>query len=206
MSLKIYGYALNRTFRALWMAEELKQTGVEYEHKAGFFIEGEERELLLTMNPMGQSPTIDDDGFYLAESMAINLYLSKKHGVLEPQTLQQEAKTLQWSFWVMTSVEMAALDYMKYKIGIMGVEPDAEKAAEIASGFDRGFKVIDGQLAQQEYLVCDEFTVADLNVASVLFWIKMAEVDLSPYPALNGWLNKCLGRPAVARARALGDS
>ena len=38
----------------------------------------------LKINPAGHIPAIDDDGFALSESMAINLYLAKKAGKLYP--------------------------------------------------------------------------------------------------------------------------
>ena len=43
------------------------------------------------------------------------------------------------------------------------------------------------------------FTVADLNVASVLSWVKMARIDLDAFPNLAEWLGRCLGRPALAK-------
>src|SRR4029434_9221555 len=62
------------------------------------------------INPAGRIPAIDDDGFRLAESMAINIYLAKKHGgELAPKSLEEEARMLQWSFWAMTEVEKSLL-------------------------------------------------------------------------------------------------
>jgi glutathione S-transferase len=51
------------------------------------------------------------------------------------------------------------------------------------------------------HLAGDGFTVADLNVAGVLMWGKIARLDLSAYPDLAKWLDRCLARPAYARLR-----
>ena len=79
MTLKIYGVARSRAFRTLWMAKEL---GLDYEHVKVDFATGETRTPAhLALNPNGQVPVIDDNGFVLWESMAINLNLAKKYGV-----------------------------------------------------------------------------------------------------------------------------
>ncbi|MGA8382902.1 MAG: glutathione S-transferase N-terminal domain-containing protein, partial [Stellaceae bacterium] len=70
MALKIYGVARSRAFRTLWMAAEL---GLDYEHIKLDFADGSTRRpAYLAINPNGHVPTIDDDGFTLWESMAIN--------------------------------------------------------------------------------------------------------------------------------------
>ena len=61
------------------------------------------------------------------------------------------------------------------------------------------FKVLDAAVATQPYLLGDEFTVADLNVAAVIS--RAIEMDLSAVPNLKAWLTRCLERPA-ARAGA----
>ena len=91
-------------------------------------------EALLTANPMAQVPVIDDDGFALPESMAINIYLAKKHGKLAPATLEDEAQTLRWCFWAMTAVEKTLLDVLLDSRGLMGREQN-EAAAK---GWHRG--------------------------------------------------------------------
>jgi glutathione S-transferase len=45
------------------------------------------------------------------------------------------------------------------------------------------------------------FTVADLNVASILVWGKMGRLDLSDHPDVARWLDSCLARPAYSRVR-----
>ena len=197
MSLVIYGPAQSRAMRTLWMAHEL---GLDHEQADAFGEDGP-TDALLAANPMGQVPVIDDDGFFLAESMAINIYLAKKHGALAPQSLEEEAQTLRWSFWAMTAVESTLLEALKKSRGLMGVAKDPDGAQADIASLERPFRVLDGALADREYLVGDAFSVADLNVASVLAWAAPAGVDFADSPNIAGWLSRCLGREAAARAR-----
>ena len=103
--LKIYGVPRSRTFRTLWMAKEL---GLDYENiPIDFANDGTRAPEYLRVNPNGHDPTIDDDGFILWESMAINLYLAKKYGRgdIYPILFEDEARAWQWSFWGMTEIE-----------------------------------------------------------------------------------------------------
>ena len=61
--------------------------------------------------------------------------------------------------------------------------------------------MLDGALAGRDYLLGSQFTVADLNVASVMGWAPMAKLDLSPAPNAAAWLARCSSRPALARAQ-----
>ena len=77
MTLRIYGAPRSRTFRVMWAAEEL---GLPYENIPVDFAEGSKQPAFLAINPNGRIPAIDDEGFVLFESLAINMYLAKKHG------------------------------------------------------------------------------------------------------------------------------
>jgi len=200
MTLKVYGQAQSRALRALWMAEEL---GEPFEHVPTRFADESKAPEYLRINPNGRIPAIDDDGFRLFESMAINLYLAKKHGgALAPRDLREDAIATQWSLWVMTEVEKTLLQALFHRTGLLGNEKSDTKAAAYLAELDRPFKVLDSALADKQYLLGDRFSVADLNVASVLLWARMARADLSAYPHLAAWLERATGRPALARANA----
>ena len=172
--LQIFGATRSRTMRALWLAEEL---GLDYEQR-----QKDESGLdYLAVNPAGKVPSIDDDGLVLWESMAINMYLVKKHGGdLAPQDLAEEAIILQWTFWAMTEVESTALTALFNRV----LRPEGERNAA---------------LADRQWLVADRFTVADLNVAAVLSWVKLARVDLGAFPNMANWMDRCLMRPVLVK-------
>lgn len=204
MALKIYGVARSRAFRTLWMAGEL---GLPYEHVKLDFADGSTRRPgYLAMNPNGHIPSIDDDGFRLWESMAINLYLAKKYGGgaggLYPQGLEDEARAWQWSFWGMTEVERPALTMLLNRIG-PEQSRDAAAAEEAERALAAPLKVLDAAVTATPCLLGASFTVADLNVASILAWARQARADLASFPKAEAWLKACHDRPAAQAARQL---
>jgi glutathione S-transferase len=201
--LKIYGVARSRAFRILWMAKEL---GLDYQHVKVDFASGEAREPgFLALNPNGQVPVIDDDGFILWESMAINLYLARKYGAggLYPTRLEDEARAWQWSFWGMTEVERPVLTAMMNRAVYPEEKRDKAAADAAEHALAQPLKVLDGDLGRSPNLLGESFTVADLNVASILAWARPAQIDMSAVPKVAEWLKNCAERPAARAARQM---
>lgn len=200
--LKIYGIPRSRAFRALWLAHEL---GLDYDNVM-VGTAGESREpAFLAINPNGHIPTIDDDGFILWESMAVNLYLAKKHGLgtLYPSTLEGEARAWQWSFWGITEIERGVLTAMFNRALLPEDKRDAAAADQAEKDLQQPLRVLDGAVTKTPYLIGNDFTVADLNVASILSWARPARIDMAPFPKLADWLGRCALRPAAKAARDL---
>ena len=199
--VRIYGIARTRAFRALWVANEL---GLDYEHLP---IEigdaGAGAPEFRRLNPNGRLPFIDDDGFVLFESLAITLYLAKKHafGTLYPGTLEGEAKAWQWSFWAIAEVDRGVNIWSLHAVRLPEAERDAARRNEALKVLAAPFKVLDAAVAKEPYLVGGDFTVADLNVAAVIS--RAIDMDLSAVPNLRAWLTRCLERPAARAALAL---
>jgi len=201
MALTVYGQSGSRAMRTLWMVEEL---GVAYEHVPTRFKDQAHESEFLAINPNGRVPAIDHDGLVVWESMAINLYLARAFpGELTPEGLAEETGALQWSFWVMTEVEKPLLYGLFHTLGMFGLEKSAAKAGNYLKELDRPFAVLEQHLADREHILGERFTVADLNVAGVLSFAELMDLDLSPWPRLAAWFRRCLDRPALARARAL---
>ncbi|HEY1475577.1 MAG TPA: glutathione S-transferase family protein [Pseudolabrys sp.] len=199
--LRIYGIARTRAFRALWIAKEL---GLDYEHLP---IEigdaGARSPQFLSLNPNGRLPFIDDGGFVLFESLAITLYLAKKHsnGKLYPGSLEGEAKAWQWTSWALSEVDRGVNIWSLHAVRLPPGDRDVAKRDEALKVLAPPFKVLDAALTKQPYLLGDDFTVADLNVAAVIS--RAIDMDLSAVPNLKAWLTRCLERPAARAALAL---
>ncbi len=61
--------------------------------------------------------------------------------------------------------------------------------------------MLDGALTERGYLLGEDFTVADLNVAAVIN--RAIDMDLKATPRLADWLHRCLDRPAARAATKL---
>src|SRR5262245_39410304 len=106
--IKLYGIRQSRAARSLWCLEEL---GVPYEHVPIHFATDAKKPEFKAINPNGKVPALVDGDVTLFESMAINLYLVKKYDKagLQPKSLEDEARAIQWSFWGMTEIEPSLL-------------------------------------------------------------------------------------------------
>jgi glutathione S-transferase len=203
MSLRIFGIARTRAFRAIWIAKEL---GLDYEHvPVEIGQAGARQSEYLAINPNGRLPAIDDNGFVLWESLAITLYLAKKHstGRLYPATLEGEAEAWKWSLWAVQEVDRGVNIWSLHAIRLPPEDRDADKRAEALKVIAAPFRVLDRALADRPYLLGRDFSVADLNVAAVIS--RAIEMDLSATPRLGAWLRRCLERPAALAARRLRE-
>jgi glutathione S-transferase len=199
--LRIFGIARTRAFRALWVAMEL---GLDFQHLP---IEigdaGAKSPEFLAINPNGRLPVIVEDGFVLFESLAITLYLAKKHGfgTLYPGKLEDEAKTWQWSFWAIAEVDRGVNIWSLHAVRLPPEERNAALRDEALKVIASPFRVLDAAVARQPYLIGDDFTVADLNVAAVIS--RAVDMDMSAVPHLKDWLTRCFDRPAARQALEL---
>ena len=107
--------------------------GLDYEHDPVEIGDaGARTPEFLAINPNGRLPVIVDDGFVLFESLAITLYLAKKHspGRLYPGTLEGEARAWQWSLWAVTEVDRGVNIWSLHAVRLPPAERDAAKRAE----------------------------------------------------------------------------
>jgi len=200
--IKLFGVPRSRAMRSLWMLEEL---GVPYENiKTDFATGGTRQADYLRINPNGHIPALQDGDVTLWESLAINLYLARKFDKgLWPKTIAGEGHTFKWSIWAMTEAEEPVLTTLLHRVFFPESQRDQAKADDAARRFETPLMVLDGELAGKTYLLGEQFTVADLNVASVLCWAPMAGLDLSKAAHVAAWMTRCTSRPAFAKVMSM---
>jgi len=200
----LYGISGSRAVRSLWMCEELAaEIGFEYDHVPTNSATETKNSTYLAINPNGRVPALVDGDLRLFESLAINLYLAKKHkSVLSPRDEHEEALATQWSIWALTEMEDALISIIARSPNIAKLPPDPELEAAALATLDRPLKVLDKHLLDHEFLVADRFMIADLNVAAQMALMPFGDFDLSPYPHVEAWAKKAWARPALAAAQA----
>jgi glutathione S-transferase len=197
--LKLYGNTRSRAMRCLWMLEEV---GEPYELiEKTLRAEDLQSAEYLRLNPNARVPTLVDGDLALWESMAINLYLAAKY----QGAMHCDARVLglaaQWSFWAMLEMDALLLELLEHRAMLPEFARDNSKAERCELLLRKPLGVLDGALKERAYLAGEAFTVADLNVASILAWGKMSRLNFSAHPALAKWLDGCLARPAYGRVR-----
>ena len=198
---KLHGTSRSRSARSLWALEEL---GVPYEHLPMPTTDAKSP-AHLKLNPNGHVPVLEDDGAVVWESMAINLYLADKYGrdSLFPSDPAGRAEAYKWSFFAMTEVEPHLVTILRNRV-MNAPENRDEKAAQAAvEALKSPLNALEESLKGKEYLLGKNFMIADLNVAAVMSWIPMMKLDLSAWPNVAAWLQKCLGREANKKVRGL---
>ena len=145
-------------------------------------------------------PVIDDDGFIVAESGAILVYLAEKAGKLIPPDFEGRMRVVQWCFAALNTVERPLLEI--HLIDKFGGEDTENRRAEMVKQAGRWLDGLERHLDGREWIACADFTVADILLATVLREIRKTDlIDL--HPRLKAYYARALARPAWQRTLSL---
>jgi glutathione S-transferase len=186
----------------------LEEIGIAYEHVPVRPYTESRAADYLRINPNGHIPALDDDGFILWESFAINLYLAERYAgaPMWPANVKDHARAYQWSLWAANEVEPRIVS-----IGRALSKKPRDEAA-VSTGLEQlaaAFGVLENQLDGRAYLLGEEFTVADVNLAATIREpgeqgvSGIAAIELAPFPSIARWLDCCGERSANRRVAAL---
>jgi glutathione S-transferase len=193
------GIGETKDLRAQWALEE---TGLPYrvhalDHTAGDL----DSEEYSRISPFHQVPVIDDDGFVVAESAAVVLYIAEKARRLIPADVHGRTRVVQWCFAAASTVAPTLQD-----LDLLGMcDPDkaAPKLHEMVHMIaGRWLGDVERRLDGREWIACDEFTVADIMMSSVLRGLRNNGM-MAPYPRMKAYYERCLARPAWQRTLGL---
>jgi glutathione S-transferase len=152
----------------------------------------------LAKNPNGRIPLLEfPDGRCLAESNAILFHLSEGTALL-PSEAFQRALVLQWLFFEQYSHEpnIATVRFWK-RHDMIGEDNRTLLALKVEQGH-AALAVMQRQLAQRDYFVADQFTIADIALYAYTHVAHEGGFDLAAYPAVQAWLTRCAARPGFA--------
>jgi glutathione S-transferase/GST-like protein len=166
----------------------------QHEQKAPWYLE---------INPNGRIPAIvdhDNDDFAVFESGAIMVYLAEKTGRLLPSDVKGRSLVLQWLMFQKGGVgPMMGQANVFFRYFPEKIQPAIDRyQAEVK----RLFGVLDGQLADHEYLAGD-YSIADIANFAWVTTHAWSGVEIEEFPHLRRWLQQLRARPAVQRGLAV---
>jgi GSH-dependent disulfide-bond oxidoreductase len=220
--LQLYSLATPNGVKVTVMLEELLAKGhVGAEYDAWLINIGEGDQFgsgFVGVNPNSKIPALmdhdTDPPTRVFESGAILLYLSEKFNELLPKDHRARTECLSWLFWQMGSAPYLGGGFGHlYAYAPVKIEYAIDR---FAMEVKRQLDVLDQRLAQNRYLVGEEYTIADIAVwpwygalASGTVYGAGEFLDVTSYKHVVRWTNEIAERPAVKRGRmvnrAFGD-
>lgn len=202
--ITLYGVLRSRASRNVWLAHE---AGLEFRHvpviqvyrQAGEGLHTRSPEFL-AVNPNAQVPTLVDGDLVLNESLAINLYLAKRHGgALGPADAAEDGLMTMWALWAATGVEPHSLQILYNRAGKPPTERDEALAVASVEALRAPVAVLNQALAATGFLVGGRFTVADINTAEIIRYALPAPELFEAAHHVRAWMTACHARPAFKR-------
>ncbi|WP_026972377.1 glutathione S-transferase family protein [Aliagarivorans marinus] len=156
------------------------------------------------INPNGKTPAIMDDGQRVFDSTAILMYLSEKSGKLggEPN---DRAELLSWMMFIASGLG----PFSGQSVHFLHKAPEEIPYAQnrYLRETQRHYEVLDAHLEGRDFIVGNEYTIADISAWG---WVDRSRFaldddELVPYPNVKRWFEQIDSRPAVAKAHSIGS-
>ncbi len=171
----------------------------------------------LAINPNGRVPVLVHEGTPIWESAAITMYLGEVFGVdagLYPAPGPARGEAMKWIVWSNVTLaeaggRLAALlppgsegAVQSNSVDWIPIEQRSASAADTAkSDLARCLTILDRTLGGRPFLV-GEYSLADTHLQGFVGWLGTMDVDMTPFPAVMAWLQRCGERPALATLAA----
>lgn len=200
--ITIYGSPRSSAGRCIWALEE---AGVDFTQKDVDMKNKEHKSQdFLKINPMGKVPAMVDGDITLFESMAINYYIADTYKKeLLGTTAFEKGLSQQWSFWATSELQPPIIEIFIQKVFMPEDKRDNSVIEKNIKKLPDLLAVLNNSLAERKYLSGNEFTIGDINTASVVTICPMIGINLEEYPNINSWLGTISDRPAYQKYQGL---
>ena len=212
--LQLYSLGTPNGVKVTVMLEELLalgHSGAEYDAWLIRINEGDQfGSDFVSINPNSKIPALLDrsgpEPVRVFESAAILMYLAEKFGALLPAGGQDRAACLSWLFWQMGSAPYLGGGFGHfYAYAPVKIEYAIDR---FAMETKRQLDVLERHLAQNEYMVGNQYSIADIAIwpwygalAKGLLYGAAEFLQVHEYTHVNRWADQVGARPAVKRGR-----
>jgi len=192
--VKVYGDILSGNCYKIALL--FSQLGIKHEWETILVVNGETRtDEFLAMNPAGQIPVVVlDNGEVLTQSNAILNYFADGTALM-PADLLNKARVQEWQFFEQYNHEPTiAVRRFIQKFLNMPQERQKEYDSKESAGY-RALEVMQKRLEKHDYLVADDYSVADISLFAYTHVADEGGFDLNRFPAIQRWLKRVQEQP-----------
>ena len=211
---QLYSLATPNGVKATIMFEELLEKGIkeaEYDAWLIQIMEGDQFSSgFVEVNPNSKIPALldrsEDPAVRVFESGSILFYLAEKFGAFLPTDRARRAETMNWLFWQMASAPILGGGFGHFYA--YAPEKYEYPINRYTMEVKRQLDVLDRQLADNQYVTGDEYTIADMAVwpwygslVKNTVYEAAEFLEAHTYTNVLRWTNELAKRPAVQRGR-----
>jgi glutathione S-transferase len=191
-----------RDLRVRWALEE---AGIPYKSRLLVAGEGDTPEYR-ALQPFGQVPIFEEEGFVLFESGAIVLHIGERSEALLPKDPKARARATQWLIAALNSIEPHVMNVVVLDLFYADQEWAKLRRPSAEAFLRHRLGSLSKALGDKAFLDGDRFTAGDLMMTTVLRILKHTDF-VSGDPRLSAYAERCTARPAFGRAldAQLGD-
>lgn len=204
--LRLYHCKGARSLRPLWMLEEL---GLDYDLTVLPFPPRVLQKDYLAINPLGTIPCFFDGDLRMTELPAICHYLAERYGAAQSKPdlhvrsdEPDYGRYLNWLYFSDATLTFPQTIVLRYT----RLEPEARRLPQAAADYRAWFygrlRAVDAAVKEQDYLVANRFTAADIAVGYALFLAGQVGIDQDFPPAVRAYLERLTAREAFKTANA----
>ncbi|OWU80655.1 glutathione S-transferase family protein [Phaeobacter sp. 22II1-1F12B] len=197
--LEVWGRKTSSNVQAvMWCIGEL---GLPYRrHDIGHRFGGTDTDAFGALNPNRTVPVLQDGTDPpLWETGAILRYLANRYGSGEfwPEELIARTDVDRWAEWAKINVSLAFTAPVFWRVvRTPEAERDPDAIRDAVAVLEKKLQIADARLAEQAFLVGDEFTMADIQFGHVLFRYFDIDIDRAALPGLARYYERLCARPA----------
>ncbi len=184
-----------RDLRVRWALEE---AGLPYETR--LLAQGDqEKPEYRALQPFGQVPIFDEDGFVLFETGAIVLHIGERSEALLPKDPSARARATQWLIAALNSIEPFIMNVAIIDLFYSNEEWAKLRRPGAVEFAQKRLGALSQRLGDGPFLDGASFTAGDLMMTTVLRILKHTDIVTSD-ARLAAYIDRCSARPAFERA------
>jgi len=184
-----------RDLRVRWALEE---AGLPYETR--LLEQGDQdKPDYRALQPFGQVPIFEEDGFVLFETGAIVLHIGERSEALLPKEAAARARATQWLVAALSSIEPSVMNVALIDLFYANEEWAELRRPGAVEFLQRRLSALSRSLGDKPYLDGDRFTAGDLMMTTVLRILSHTDIVTSD-KRLAAYVARCTERPAFKRA------
>src|SRR5262245_11867675 len=184
-----------RDLRARWALEE---AGLAYLTR--LLAQGDQNKPeYRALQPFGQVPVLEEDGFVLFESGAIVLYIGERSEALLPRDPAARRRATQWLIAALNSIEPFIMNVALIDVFYVNEQWAKLRRPSAVEFVQKRLAGLSASLGDKPYLDGDRFTAGDLMMTTILRILHHTDIVTSD-KRLAAYIERCTARPAFKRA------